>query len=365
MSKADFTRPRRQGTSEPPADQPPPLDLWRRPAHVASLGIFLILLIAALSLARPILLPAVSAFVLMLMLGPLSAHAERLGVPNVATAIALWLLVLVVFYGVLLLLAAPVVEWIGRAPDIGRSIEQKIHVIDAPLGALQQLRNALLPGDSHGSLGVDIAAFVRPLVDIVVPGIGQMLVFFGTLFFMLLGRGHIRRTLVGSFRSRDAKLQVLKILNEAEHDLTSYLSTIAAINFCVGIGAGIIAYGTGMPDPIAWAVLGFILNFIPYIGALLMEAALFLVGLVVFPTITHALIAPLLYLVMGTLEGHFITPSIMGHRLTLHPLTVFLSLIFWTWLWGPVGAFLAVPLLILGLVVTEHLLPSDEPALPE
>src|SRR6185437_3700791 len=218
MSKADFTRPRRQGTSEPPADQPPPLDLWRRPAHVASLGIFLILLIAALSLARPILLPAVSAFVLMLMLGPLSAHAERLGVPNVATDIALWLLVLVVFYGVILLLAAPAVEWIGRAPDIGRSIEQKIHVIDAPLGALQQLRNALLPGDSHGSLGVDIAAFVRPLVDIVVPGIGQMLVFLGTLFFMLLGRGHIRRTLVGSFRSRDAKLQVLKILNEAEHD---------------------------------------------------------------------------------------------------------------------------------------------------
>jgi predicted PurR-regulated permease PerM len=158
---------------------------------------------------------------------------------------------------------------------------------------------------------------------------------------------------------------VLKILNEAEQDLTSYLSTIAAINFCVGIGAGIIAFATGMPDPIAWAVLGFILNFIPYIGALLMEAAMFLVGVVAFPTITYALIAPLLYLVMGTLEGHFITPSVLGHRLTLHPLTVFLSLVFWTWLWGPVGAFLAVPLLILGLVITEHLLPSDEPDLPE
>jgi predicted PurR-regulated permease PerM len=65
---------------------------------------------------------------------------------------------------------------------------------------------------------------------------------------------------------------------------------------------------------------------------------------------------------MGILEGHFITPSIMGRTLTLHPLTVFLSLVFWTWLWGPVGAFLAVPLLIIGVVAAGHLFPKDEPA---
>jgi predicted PurR-regulated permease PerM len=72
----------------------------------------------------------------------------------------------------------------------------------------------------------------------------------------------------------------------------------------------------------------------------------------------------LLFLALATLEGHFITPSVMGHRLTLNPLTVFLSLVFWTWLWGPVGAFLAVPLLIVGLVVIDHLFPDDEPELP-
>jgi predicted PurR-regulated permease PerM len=111
-------------------------------------------------------------------------------------------------------------------------------------------------------------------------------------------------------------------------------------------------------------VLGFILNFIPYIGALIMEAALFMVGLVTFPTLTHALLAPLLCLGLATLEGHFITPSVMGRKLTLNPLTVFLSLVFWTWLWGPVGAFLAVPLLIMALVVIDHLFPADEPDLP-
>jgi predicted PurR-regulated permease PerM len=96
----------------------------------------------------------------------------------------------------------------------------------------------------------------------------------------------------------------------------------------------------------------------------MMEVAMFMVGLVTFDTLAHALMAPLIFLVLATLEGHFITPSIMGRRLTLNPLTVFVSLVFWTWLWGPVGAFLAVPLLIVALVVVDHLFPENEPELP-
>jgi predicted PurR-regulated permease PerM len=96
----------------------------------------------------------------------------------------------------------------------------------------------------------------------------------------------------------------------------------------------------------------------------MMELILFGVGLVTFSTLTHALISPLLYLGFSTLEGQFIKPGIMGLRLTLNPLTVFLSLAFWTWLWGPTGAFLSVPILILLLVIANHLFPIDEPPLP-
>jgi predicted PurR-regulated permease PerM len=191
-----------------------------------------------------------------------------------------------------------------------------------------------------------------------------LFIFFGSLFFMLLGRSRMRRVLVAFFDDRDARLRTLKIMNDIEHNLTGYLSMVGIINVAVGIAAGVIAWVVGLPDPLAWAVLGFLLNFIPYIGAFIMQLALFLVGLVTFPTLFQALIAPLLYLGFTTLEGHFITPSVVGRRLTLNPLTVFLALVFWTWLWGPIGAFLAVPILIIGLVTISHLFPSDEPDLP-
>jgi predicted PurR-regulated permease PerM len=368
MGQPEIVDPERRARSLYAVSDPKPVPevgrLWRTAAQSATIGMFVILLVVALSLARPILLPVVSASVMAMMLWPLSARADRYHVPSLLSAIVLWLLVVAVFYGVIVLLAVPALEWIGKAPEIGRSIQEKLRVLDRPFSALQELRDALLPSDKKGGLGVDIMSFVQPAMLIVTPAIGQMLIFFGTLFFMLLGRSEMRRMLVVFFDDRDARLRTLKIMNDIEHNLTGYLSIVTAINVAVGICGGLAAWVAGLPDPVAWAVLGFILNFIPYVGALIMEVALFMVGLVTFPTLTHALVAPLLFLAMTTLEGHFITPSIVGARLTLNPLTVFLSLVFWTWLWGPVGAFLAVPLLIVGLVVVDHLFPDDEPELP-
>ena len=368
VAKPDVARGERRSPAKPSVTDPQPIGevarLWRTAAQSATIGMFVILAIVALSLARPVLLPVASAFVVTMMLGPLSARAERYKFPSLVSAIVLWLLVIGVFYGVIVLLASPVVDWIGKAPDIGRNIQEKLHVLDRPLAALQELRDALLPSEKKGSLGVDIASFVQPALLVVTPAIGQMFIFFGTLFFMLLGRSQLRRVLVVFFDAREDRLRMLRIMNDIEHNLTSYLSVVTVINIAVGICGGLAAWVAGLPDPVAWAVLGFILNFIPYIGALIMEVGLFMVGLVTFPTLAHALLAPLLFLALATLEGHFITPSVIGHRLTLNPLTVFLSLVFWAWLWGPVGAFLAVPLLIMALVVVDHLFPEDEPELP-
>ena len=206
---------------------------------------FVILLVVALSLARPILLPAASAFIVTMMLGPLSARAERYRVPSLFTAIVLWLLVILVCYGVIVLLAAPVVDWIGKAPDISRNIQEKLRVLDRPLSVLQDLRDALLPADKRVGLGVDIVAFVQPALLIVTPAIGQTLIFFGTLFFTLLGRSQLRRVLIVFFDERDARLRMIKIMNDIEHNLTGYLSIVTLINVGVGLCGGIRRLGDG------------------------------------------------------------------------------------------------------------------------
>jgi predicted PurR-regulated permease PerM len=302
-----------------------------------------------------------------MMLGPLSAMAQRYRIPSWLSALVVVLLVLVLVNATLVLLSAPVIEWIGRAAEIEQILRDKFAFLERPLAALRDVRKAVMSQAGEGAaLKVDTGGpdLIAPALAIVTPAIGQLLLFFGTLFFVLWGRSELRRSLVGYFDDRETRLQILRILNDIEEDLTGYLSVVAIIYLCVGVLTGIGAYWIGLPNAAVWGVLAFVLNFIPYIGPLLMVVVLLAIGLITFPSLGHALVAPLLYVALTTIEGHFVTPSIMGRRLTLNPLTVFLALAFWTWLWGPIGAFLAVPLLIAALAALHHLRPKDEVRLP-
>ena len=102
-------------------------------------------------------------------------------------------------------------------------------------------------------------------------------------------------------------------------------------------------------------MLAAVLNFVPYLGAAIVIATLFVVGLIAFSTLSQAVIAPLAYLGITALEGQVITPTLIGHRLTINPFLVFLSIACWTWMWGPVGAFLGVPILLCAMVALRRL----------
>src|SRR5213075_2973010 len=93
----------------------------------------------------------------------------------------------------------------------------------------------------------------------------------------------------------------------------------------------------GFPNPVTFGLLVAVLNYIPYIGPAIFAVVLFCVGLVAMPALAQAALAPALFVAIATFEGHFITPSIVGKRLPLSPFLVFLALVFWTWLWGPIG----------------------------
>jgi predicted PurR-regulated permease PerM len=185
-----------------------------------------------------------------------------------------------------------------------------------------------------------------------------------TLIFFLATQMDFRKYAVSFFASRDAKLRFIRIANDIEQNLASYVAVVTVINFALGVVVAAGAWLFGFPNPLLFGVLAMVLNYIPYVGPACIAFILFAVGLVTFPSLTYALVPPAAFVALTTLEGHIITPTILGRRLTLNPLAVLLALAFWTWLWGPMGAFLAVPLTIVSLVTSNHLFPAEDIKLP-
>jgi predicted PurR-regulated permease PerM len=218
--------------------------------------------------------------------------------------------------------------------------------------------------DTLANLQMPKFDWVQPTVEFLSPTFTEFLLFFATLILFIASWRDLRRTLILTFGGHDARLRTLRIINEIEVHLGNYLLTVTLINCGVGIATGIACAIAHMPNPAGLGALAATLNFIPIIGPVAMFAILVGVGIISLPTLSAGLIAPLAFIAIAFMEGHFITPTIIGRRLALNALAVFLALAFWTWLWGPMGAFLSSPLLIVGLILKEHLMPVNSPQLP-
>jgi predicted PurR-regulated permease PerM len=340
-------------------------DLWAAVAEMATIGIFILLLGACFYFCRALLLPILAAVVIGMTFAPLIKFGARHGVWPWLTAVVLVVLVMAAVGLVATLIAAPLAEWIARAPEIGANIKQKLYVLDRPLSALRELQETLLPS-AGSTIAVEAShiSMVTPVVAFVTPAVAQVLLFLVTLLFFLAGQMEFRRYVASFIGGRDAKLRFIRITNDIEHNLASYVATVTAINVCLGIAVTAGAWLFGFPSPVIFGILAAVLNYVPYIGPGCMAVILFAVGLVTFPSLGYALLPPAAFVALTTIEGHILTPAVLGRRLTLNPLAVLLALAFWTWMWGPMGAFLAVPLTLMGLVTINHLFPDDDVKLP-
>ena len=338
--------------------------IWESTGQVANIGIFLILLGGVLYVGGEILLPILLAAVVSLTLAPLIKAGKRHGVSPWITSTLIVALAVGVLAVAATAVAGPLSEWIGRAPQIGATIKQKLSVLEPPLAALRELQTSVFGGGAAAP-SAGTPNVVVPVVAFLTPAAGELLLFFGTLLFFLAGQFGLRTRLVLMFSNQEARLRFLRILNDIEKNLASYLAIVTVINAALGLIVALGAWLVGLPDPAIFGLLAALLNYVPYVGPAIMMIIMFGVGLVSFPSLGHALIAPAAMLGLCTLEGHFITPTIVGRRMTLNPLLVVLALAFWTWMWGPIGALLAVPLSIVGLVVFSHLFPHEDVKLPD
>jgi predicted PurR-regulated permease PerM len=344
----------------------PPVIRRTEAVAFALVALLIICIVAVLYVAKAFFLPITMAFVIGTMLSPAARFLEQRGIPRAISAVLIVAAAFAVVAFMVGLIAAPVMEWSTRLPELGSLMKDKLHVFDRPLWLWRELQGMLggsetLPGASFQLPKIE---WMQPTVEFLSPTFAQFLLFLVTLILFIASWQELRRALVMTFAGHASRLRTLRILNSIEVHLGSYLLMVTMINLGVGVATGIICALTGMPNPAALGALATTLNFIPIIGPVVMFVILTVVGVIAFPTLAAGLVAPAAFAAMTFLEGHFLTPVIVGRRLELNALAVFITLAFWTWLWGPMGAFLSSPLLIVALIIRDHLMPDDSPQLP-
>ena len=146
-------------------------------------------------------------------------------------------------------------------------------------------------------------------------------------------------------RIRD-KLKALKVVNSVQEDVGRYFATVTLVNIVMGVIAGAIATYFELPAPLLLAVLVGLFNYFPYVGAIVNTLLLLLAAAAVYTSIGEAVLPPAIYALVALVEGHLVTPVIVGRRTQLNAVTVVFGLVFWAWVWGIPGMALAIPLLL-------------------
>jgi predicted PurR-regulated permease PerM len=338
-------------------------------ARFSLVFIGLVVLVSAMMAGKGLLMPVSLAIIVGLMFGPVADRLERRGIPpGISAAIVVF-----GFIGLILAsiaaFAVPLSEWGARGPLIWEKIKTTIADLREPLAALSGLQDQFKTV-LGGSSAVEVAvADGNPVTDIafIAPAIlGEILVFLVSLYFYLATRDGIRMSVLSLVVSRKLRWRAAHVFRDVESKVSRFLLSITFLNIGVGVVMTIVTWWLGLPSPLLWGALAFFLNYIPYVGPAVMIAILLAVGLAT-QTGWVAILAPsAFYLLLNFVEGQVVFPALVGRLVSLNPFLVFLSILFWIWAWGPFGALMAVPSLLIAQSLLSHILPGPvlEPSRP-
>ncbi|EYD72635.1 transport protein [Limimaricola hongkongensis DSM 17492] len=322
---------------------------------------FLLAAFTATYFARDVLLPIVLAVLLTLTLRPVVRGLQRIGIPPGVSAVLLMLAIGLGFAVAGYFLSGPIGEMAARAPQIGTEVQRKLAGLMDRLASIREVGEQVTEmADAAGATGEKMEVVVDqsgPIPSAVgsAASIGSTLVaaMILTLFLLASGDFYHRRIVEASPKLHDKK-RALTIVRDVERQISRYLGAITVINAGLGVAIGIALWIIGLPMPHVWGTLAFLLNFMPFIGAIIGTVAAGAFALVSFDSVPYALLVPLSYFTLTTIEGNFVTPMLVGRRLELNIVSVFVTVAFWIWLWGVPGAVLAVPFLVVVKAVCDH-----------
>src|SRR5712692_2675905 len=304
---------------------------WSRPADTLSV-IALILTVGALYVARAFFIPLTPALALHALLRPLVRGLERLRVPTPLGAAIIVLGAVAVGVTAAWSLSGPVATWVEKAPTSFANARVKLSNIVRPL---DRLTDAAVGAHDPPPTSPPLASATAgpPLLARLLGGATTLVLSLAEVIVLLY------LMLAGGLRRAASEL-----LPDTESIVARYLALSSVINCGEGIAVGIVMWAIGMPDPLVWGLLTFALEFIPYLGAATMVGLLTITSLTTFPSSGHALLAPLSYLAITMLQNNVLSPFVYAGRLKLNPLAVMVGVLFWWFIWGVPGVFLAIPI---------------------
>lgn len=346
------------------AEMPLPSD----PKTVFLGGLFLMAALTAAYVTREVILPVVLAFILKLLLQPVMRLLERVKVPRVLASLLMIVLLFAIIGGVGSALSGPASDWAKRLPEGLPRLQERVRVVSGPLESLKGMvahAKGMFGSGDAGTAGANAsAAATSPVTDIqstILTGVqtfaSEFLTTFLVLFFLLNSGDTFLRRLVEVMPRFKDKRQVIDISQQVESDVSSYLVTITVMNALVGVATGLAMWALGLPNPVLWAAVAFLLNYVPILGPLVGLVTFLGVGMLSLDPLWKAFMPMVLYGVIHVIEGETLTPMLLARRFTLNPVLVIISLLFWDWMWGVPGAILAVPMLAITKIVCDRIRP--------
>ena len=352
------------GTPSAPAPERPLPDgidpgglvLATRQSNRLLAGILLILTGAAFYAAAAFFMPVVLALLLALTLSPLVRFLHRRGLGE---GLAATLVVLVLSLGVAGAFAAlgtPFFELVENAPQMAGEVREKFEQVREPISSVTDVADQVDEATGAGAQQVSVQqpGILSQVAGSAVSIVATTVITIILTLFLLASSDHFSEQIVKSFDTLTDKKRALRTVRDVEAEISRYLLTITLINAALGVAVGTAMWLLGMPTPVLWAVLAALLNFLPYIGSLAGIAIVAVMSLATFPTVGAALLPPLAYLACTAIEGQFVTPTIVGRRLRINTVAVFVAVAFWSFLWSIPGALMAVPILVLLKVLCDN-----------
>lgn len=333
----------------------------------AIVGIFIILLGGALYLTATFTLPVVFALLFALVLSPIVRFARRrLKVPEPLSAAILVFGTTIALIAGFYMLSGPLTQIAMNAPTYVGAVDDEISRFRDRLSEMSRAQERVESSTAVPAAGApaeedpqEVVVRSPDLIDSAantVPQIAAAVLFALIFLFFLLSSGSLfHQKLIETMPTFSDKKRALAIAHEIERELSRYLFTITLINAGLGLVVGTGLWWTGLPNAPVFGALVFVFNFIPYIGAIMGMVLVGVVALAEFGTLGLAIVPVLIYFLCTTVEGQLLTPTIVGRRLEMNAAAVFLSVAFWGWIWGVVGMFLAVPIMVGIKIMSNHI----------